>query len=84
MDDHSGTFMVFFSGLRVSGFWMVPFDSLCTFDQLSMALGGLFVVMWSSPGGVATPVAGVHIDSRTADVICHLIDRWMMGFVTSS
>jgi hypothetical protein len=41
----------FFLEFRVSGFRINFFDILCTFSQISIALVGLVVVVWSSGGG---------------------------------
>jgi hypothetical protein len=51
MDDHSCLFAVFFLEFRVSGFRINFFNILCTFSEISIALGGVVVVLWSSGGG---------------------------------
>jgi hypothetical protein len=51
MDDHSCLFCRLFLEFRVSGFRINFFGILCTFSQISIALGGVVVVLWSSGGG---------------------------------
>jgi hypothetical protein len=48
---HSSAFGVFFLEFGVSGIRINFFDILCTFSQVSITLGGVVVVMWSSGGG---------------------------------
>jgi hypothetical protein len=51
MGDHSDAVLVFFLDFGVSGFRTMLFDTLFTFSQISIALGGVVVAMFSSGGG---------------------------------